>query len=601
MDSFKYEALSTKSSHGHEAQQEEEKYVDGNASRILTTSNNSVISLRDIENTTHESTGLKALLIQDRLLPSSEGETDNESETADSTLSNDELFGLNENSSWILQLKVLSTQAIPVVISFFLSIGGTFINLIFAGHYVVNNDKTVVFAGVSLANMFANVSCLSILIGMSGAVETLGSQHNGAGNYKEVGLVLQRSVLILSLICVPIMFLWYFTWDIFLMLGVERNVCIVIRNFIRIRTLAIPIDVLNESYEKYLMSIGVMQPSMWSNISFNIFILSFNLIFVFLLKLDYECLAWSWVISDYIAGMIQIGLSLKEPAVKRTLQPFSRQALAQWGEFLLLGLPGTVMLCSEWWAYEILTLFASQLGTAPVAAQTIVLQTASLAFMIPLGLGVASTSLVGNSLGANHRQLAINIGKLSLLSIGFVELIISAVIFFSGEYFVDLFTNDNIVKLHANHAIPFLALFTMIDGFQGVASGVLRGAGKQFIGAITNVISFYVIGLPTAWLLCFRTSLRFSGLMLGIALGTCFQVFVLLILILRFESYVFTTNIAHQKISSSSVLIDEFDDLYITDEEESIGSDRNCKSASSISLTKLIGRNTNIVGIKNVQ
>ena len=35
--------------------------------------------------------------------------------------------------------------------------------------------------GISLANIFINVTSISILVGMSSAVETLGSQHNGAG------------------------------------------------------------------------------------------------------------------------------------------------------------------------------------------------------------------------------------------------------------------------------------------------------------------------------------------------------------------------------------------------------------------------------------
>lgn len=75
------------------------------------------------------------------------------------------------------------------------------------------------------------------------------------------------------------------------------------------------------------------------------------------------------------------------------------------------------MLCSEWWAYEVLNLFASfkdtgAVGTA-VAAQTIILQTASLVFMIPLGLGVASASLVGNAIGAKKRALAIQLGTIS--------------------------------------------------------------------------------------------------------------------------------------------------------------------------------------------
>lgn len=67
---------------------------------------------------------------------------------------NNELFGLHEDSSFTEQLTVLFNQALPVVISFFLGIGGTFINLVFAGNYVhESGDKSAVFAGVSLANV----------------------------------------------------------------------------------------------------------------------------------------------------------------------------------------------------------------------------------------------------------------------------------------------------------------------------------------------------------------------------------------------------------------------------------------------------------------
>jgi len=59
--------------------------------------------------------------------------------------------------------------------------------------------------------------------------------------------------------------------------------------------------------------------------------------------------------------------------------------IVQWYEFISLGLPGTVMLCSEWWAFEFLTIMATFLGTAAVDAETIILQICSLAFMMPLG------------------------------------------------------------------------------------------------------------------------------------------------------------------------------------------------------------------------
>lgn len=460
----------------------------------------------------------------------------------------DELFGLNENSTLMDQVKVLVQQAFPVIVSFFLSVGGTFINLVFAGQYVhETGDKSAVFAGVSLANMFANVSCLSILIGMSGAVETLGSQHNGAGNYREVGITLQRSYLILGVITLPIVVLWIFTADIFAALGVEPAVCSVIQRFIRIRCLTIPMDVVNESYEKYLMSIGVMKPSMWANVSFNVFILLFDCLFVYGMRLHYDCLAWSWVLSLYLSAFLQIALSWNHPSVQRTLQPFDKAALTGWWEYIKLGLPGTIMLCSEWWAYEILTIFASLLGTAEVAAQTIILQTASLAFMVPLGLGVACASLVGNALGAGKKPLAIQIGKLSIMAIFCLEMVVGIVLLIGGPYFVDLFSNDPEVIKVANRAVPFLSIFTMIDGLQGVCSGVLRGAGKQFIGAVANIVAFYAIGLPMAWFFCFTTDLGVNGLMMGIAFGTTFQVTVLVSLIFVFENYLYSGNLAKEE------------------------------------------------------
>jgi MATE family multidrug resistance protein len=456
----------------------------------------------------------------------------------------DELFGLTDHSTATEELIVLIKLSFPVIVSFFLSIGGTFINLVFAGHYVnESGDRSAVFAGISLANMFANVSCLSVLIGMSSAVETLASQHNGAGNYREVGIVLQRSILILGVITLPIILLWFYVSDIFSALGVDNTICEVIKRFIRIRSITIPVDIINESYEKYLMSIGCMNPPMYANVSFNISILVFNYLFVYGFGLSYDCLAWSWVISLYLSACIQIGLSLQYPEVQRTLQPFDRKALTGWKEFFMLGLPGTVMLCSEWWAYEVLAVFASLLGTTQVAAQTIILQTASLAFMIPLGLGVACASLVGNALGAGKKLLAKRIGKLSIKSTFVLEILIGMLMLLFGRYFIDLFTNDPAVKKCCRRAIPFLAVFTLVDGLQGVCSGVLRGTGKQFIGAVANVFAFYVIGLPMSWLFCFSLGLSVNGLMLGIAVGTIFQLGVLVTLIYFYEDYIYSTDI----------------------------------------------------------
>ena len=181
-----------------------------------------------------------------------------QTQSDDKNIEHDELFGLNENSSNLTRLNILTKQSAPAIIAFFLGLGGSFINLLFAGRFVhANNERSVIFAGISLANMFANVTFFSLIIGMSSAVETLGSQYNGAKLYRKVGLVLQRSFAVLSILSIPLLCSWYFVYDIYKLLGVEEDVCLVIKDYLLIRLISAPMDIVNESYEKYLMSIGI--------------------------------------------------------------------------------------------------------------------------------------------------------------------------------------------------------------------------------------------------------------------------------------------------------------------------------------------------------
>ena len=41
---------------------------------------------------------------------------------------------------------------------------------------------------------------------------------------------------------------------------------------------------------------------------------------------------------------------------------FDRNSLCGWPEYLRLAIPATILLCSEWWAFEILTLIAGLIG-----------------------------------------------------------------------------------------------------------------------------------------------------------------------------------------------------------------------------------------------
>lgn len=60
--------------------------------------------------------------------------------------------------------------------------------------------------------------------------------------------------------------------------------------------------------------------------------------------------------------------------------------------------------------------------------------------------------------------------------------------------------------------------------FQVTISGVLRGSGRQYVGAITNFVCYNVIGLPLGVVLAFKASMGTIGLWTGLAVGNIIQV-----------------------------------------------------------------------------
>ena len=94
------------------------------------------------------------------------------------------------------------------------------------------------------------------------------------------------------------------------------------------------------------------------------------------------------------------------------------------GTYLRIGVPGMLMLCFEWWCFEILAIFAGLLGVKMLAAEVIIVNCISFLFMLPLGVSYSASALTGNYLGEGKIDLA---KRFSLLCIVF-NVIITTVI-----------------------------------------------------------------------------------------------------------------------------------------------------------------------------
>lgn len=160
-------------------------------------------------------------------------------------------------------------------------------------------------------------------------------------------------------------------------------------------------------------------------------------------------------------------------------------------------------------------------------------------FMFPYGVGMAVTSMVGNALGAKDTVLARRISSLAICLILVVDIVIALITIKYGSYYIGTLTVDQNITNITTRMLPFLALFLLIDGLQGVCNGVLRGTGRQSIGATLSIISYYCIGLPMAWFVSVHLKVGVCGLMIGMSLGSCFQAFVLLWIIFGLSNSIF--------------------------------------------------------------
>lgn len=168
-----------------------------------------------------------------------------------------------------------------------------------------------------------------------------------------------------------------------------------------------------------------------------------------------------------------------------------------------LAVPVALNLGLETWAFGAATVLVGWWGAEAVAAHTVALNVASLAFMVPLGISTAGATRVGNLLGAGQdwtraawTAVAMGAGVMAASSLG----LFLASGWIAGAYLPR--PDDAAVRALAATLIPMAALFQVFDGVQVVSFGVLRGAGDTRVPAVANIVGYYGVGLPLgAWLL----------------------------------------------------------------------------------------------------
>ncbi|KAL1553627.1 Protein DETOXIFICATION 14 [Salvia divinorum] len=430
------------------------------------------------------------------------------------------------------RLCYLAGPMVAVTLSFFLL---NVISLMMVGHL-----GELALSSTAIAISFAGVTGFSFLLGMASALETISGQAFGAQQYEKVGTQTYTAIVSLIFVCFPLSLLWIYMGDLLKLVGQDP---LISHEAGRFSVCLIP-ALFGYAALQPLIRYFQMQSLIWPMLVSSCTTLCFHV-----------PVCWVLVYKsglENLGGAVSIGLSMwlnvsilglymrYSPDCQKTRAPISRMIFEINGmkEFFRFAVPSAVMICLEWWSYELMILMSGLLPNPQLESSvlSVCLNTISTLYAIPFGFAGAASIRISNELGAGRPERArLSVRALMLLA-GVCALVISSCVFASRDVFGYIFSNEKEVVDYVAYMTPLLCLSIITDNLQGCLSGVARGCGWQHIGAYINLASFYLFGIPIAIALTFWFSFRGVGLWIGILSGATLQT-ILLSLITIFTNW----------------------------------------------------------------
>uniref|UniRef100_A0A3Q3EHS3 Multidrug and toxin extrusion protein n=1 Tax=Labrus bergylta TaxID=56723 RepID=A0A3Q3EHS3_9LABR len=401
------------------------------------------------------------------------------------------------------ELVQLFKLAGPVVISQLMVFMISFVSTVFCGHL----GKTEL-AGVSLSIAVVNVTGISI------SPSTCFTQTYGSGNLKRVGVILQRGILILLLACFP-------CWAILintepLLLAVKQSPEVA-RSSLYIFLAAF----MYQLQGRYLQNQGIIWPQVITGAIGNVFNAIINYVFGS---------AAANAISQYLLAVVLYVYICWRGLHKATWGGWSMDCLQEWGPFVQLAIPSMLMLCLEWWMFEMGGFLAGVISEAELGAQSIVYELAVIAYMFPLGFAGAASVRVGNALGAGDVEQA----KLSS-RVPIICTCKKQCTSITRNVIGYIFTSEQDIIQRVADVMILFCFMHVFDAVAGVTGGVLRGVGKQLIGALCNLVGYYFIGFPIGVSLMFAAKMGIIGLWTGFVVCVFMQSLFFVILVCKLD------------------------------------------------------------------
>lgn len=179
------------------------------------------------------------------------------------------------------------------------------------------------------------------------------------------------------------------------------------------------------------------------------------------------------------------------------------------------GLPVAGQDVLEGGSFALGGLMLGWIGTVALAANQVTLSIASLAWMFPVALATATNVCVAQAIGRGDLAGARKSGITGVL-LGVAIMGSCAAVYISlGSWLAGLFTTDPEVRKLASVLVTIAGIYQISDAVQSISLGALRGMLDNKVPLVANAVCYWVLSLPTVYLLGFVLDWGAAGVWIG--------------------------------------------------------------------------------------
>jgi MATE family multidrug resistance protein len=186
---------------------------------------------------------------------------------------------------------------------------------------------------------------------------------------------------------------------------------------------------------------------------------------------------------------------------------------------LRLGVPMGVSLLMEAGLFVATALLMGTLGATTVAGHQIAINVASVAFMLPLGVAMATTVRVGRASGRGAGEDVRYAGYVGIATSLATQTLTCATMALLPHQIAAMYTDDAGVAALAAQLLTLAAVFQFSDGIQVTANGALRGLKDTTVPMAITALAYWGVGMPISYCLAFHAGMGARGMWIGLIAG----------------------------------------------------------------------------------